>query len=375
MKKHYLDYAAATPVDERVIEAMTPYFNQNFYNPSAIYLPSVQIKQQYKNFKTIIANYIGAKADQLIMTAGATEAINLAFSGHQSVIVSAIDHPSAIKIAQSKTNYSISNIDANGITEIDDLISKITDETSLISISLVSSDLGTIQPIRQLAEKLKKINLDRQLINKKPILLHCDAAQGLGYLNINVARLGADLITISGAKIYAPKQIGALWVKPGIKIKPIIIGGGQEMGMRGGTENVAFVAGFAKAIELIKRHFKPAIAKKRDKLQLLLTELENVTVLANHKKRLPNFLVISFNDIDAERIIYRLEEKGVFVATGSACAANYQTGSLALKSLEISDACQNGSIRITLSMKSEIEKVAKIIKQEVLLERNRCVDN
>lgn len=375
----YLDYAAATPVDQRVVTAMSPYFSEKFFNPSAPYLPALKVRADYQAAKATIAQAIGAKADQLIMTAGATESLNLAFAGAQSVVISGLEHPAVLKLAQSKPHHAIAKITASGLVDIDDLISKITDQTDLISVSLVSSDLGTIQPISKLAAEIRKLR-DRRLAsgNQRPLLLHCDASQGLGYLPVNVARLGVDLLTLSGAKIYGPKQIGCLWIKPGVKLQPLVLGGGQEMNLRSGTENVPLVIGFAKAVDLLRKFKTKEVANLRDRLEAgLLAQIPDMLVLGSPKKRLANYLVVSFKNIEAERLIYRLEARGVYVSTGSACSANRGSGSQALVNLGLTEAERLASLRISLGQLTtpeQIDYATQVIAEEVLAERKWAND-
>ncbi len=379
MKQVYLDYAAATPVDERVMRAMKPYFSSDFFNPSAPYLPAVNVKRAYLAAKSQIARAIGTKADNLIMTAGATEAINLAFNGREDVVISGIEHPAVVKVAQSKKSCQISKVGTDGIVDLDDLLSRIADQTELVALSLVSSDLGTIQPVSKLAQAIKQINNHRleRGISKK-LLLFVDASQALGSIKLNLGRLGADLVVISAAKIYGPKQTAALWVNPGTEIEPLIIGGGQELGLRAGTENVPFVIGMAEAIRLLDKNYNQQISKLRDQLQAyLLEKLPFARVIGNQKKRLPNYLVISLGQIEAERLIYRLEECSIYVSTGAACSANSQTDSLALTSIGLPKTERDSSLRISLGRGNDQEQIdyaKKIIVEQVLAEKERIDD-
>ena len=372
----YLDWAAATPVDKRVLATMLPYFSERFFNPSASYLPAVQIRHDFDKAKTKIANLIGAKADQLVMTAGATESINLAFSIATNLIYSGIEHPSVQNVAQLKSSVQVAPVTSQGLVDLIRLQQLITDQTDFISICLVSSDLGTIQPLSEIASLIKKVRIERfEAGNLTPLIFHSDASQGMGYLKINPSRLGLDLLTISAATIGGPKQVGALWVRPGLTLKPNIIGGGQENGLRGGTENVAGVMGFAKAAELVAPGISKSVAKQRDHLQAMLVEgLGQLTILGHHKKRLPNYLVVSFENIEAERLIFRLEKLGVYVSTGAACSANAGRGSLALSSLGLTAAVQAGSLRITLGhdmSNDDLEYAGQMIINEVKLEQKR----
>ncbi len=371
----YLDHAAATPMKDKVWRAMKPYFSEKFFNPSAPYLPAVEVRADYLTAKSVIAKKIGVKADSLIMTAGATESINLAFSSANNVLISGVEHPAVQAVAQSKSSMQIIPVNSDGLVDVKKIAELITDETDLISVSLAGSDLGTIQPVAEIGRLVKEINLKRQLAgNKTPLLFHSDASQALGYLEVNPARLGLDLLTISATKIGGPKQVGALWAQSAVKLSPILIGGGQELGFRGGTENVAGVIGFAQAVKSLNYGESSKVAKLRNQLESKLLELDDIKVLGHPKKRLPNYLTVTFSNIEAERLIYRLEDKGVLVSTGAACAANRGAGSLALKSIGLTEKEQLASLRLTLgemTSKEEVAQAGQIIVNEVKLERER----
>lgn len=371
----YLDHASATPMKPSVVSAMLPYLSDVFYNPSAPYLPAVEVRQAYESAKSQIAQVLGAKADQLIMTAGATESINLAFAGAERVLISGIEHPAVQAVALAKKSCQILPVTSRGLLDLETVAEFLDDEVDLVSLSLVSSDLGTIQPVAELARLIKEVNLRRRLAGKdKMILLHCDASQALNYLEVNPARLGVDLLTISASKIGGPKQVGALWVRPGVVLKPVLLGGGQEMGLRGGTENVAGVIGFAEACKLLSKGKGREIVKLRDRLEKDLLEIEGLKIIGHSKKRLPNYLVFSIDGLEADRLIYRLEAQGVLLSTGASCSANRGKASLALKSIGLSESEQNASLRLSLgelNALEDIEKAGQIIKNEVKLERER----
>lgn len=372
----YLDHAAATPMSHRVVETMLLYFTERFYNPSAPYWPAVEVRQEYERAKAQIGKLIGVKSDQLIITAGATESINLALAGRKSILISGVEHPSVVKAAQASGQVKIAPVTSQGIVEVDGLTDLIDDQTELVSVCLASSDLGTIQPLRLIAETIKQKRLDRlQQGNQTPLLFHSDASQGLAFLDFNAARSGVDLLTISAAKLGGPKQVAALWVRPGVKLQPLITGGGQEMGLRSGTENVAGVIGFAAAVREITTGQGKMVAKLRDHFeQTLSAELPFVRFLGSRKKRLPNYSVFTTSNLEAERLIYRLEKRGVFVSTGAACAASRGQGSLALKSIGLTEAEQAASLRITLGVKlnqDDIDYAVKVMAEEIKLEKER----
>lgn len=429
----YLDHAAATPVDDRVLGAMMPYFAEKFFNPSAAYLPAKEVASDYEAARAKIAHAIGAKSSDLVITAGATEANNLAFtcvehdlgwhdleqhhlerhvsgrhdlghydleqhdlgwhdlgrhdlgrhdSGHYDsehrnttnrILYLATEHDSVRKVAERCGGQAIEVL-PSGLVDLQDLRHKLTDETELISISLVNNELGTIQPLAEIAALLRETKIDRMKRGiKRQLLLHSDASQALNLLDINVARLGVDLLTLNSAKIYGPKGVGALYVSHEAKLHPLTVGGGQEKGLRSGTENVPGVVGFAQATELAKEHISSNRKKYADWRKVLLAELQGYELI-NKKHTLDNFIVVCYNGIDAERLVFLLEEQGVYVATGAACAASKGVRSHVLAAIGLSDEQIAGSLRITFgetNSKDQLHEAARIINEAVRVERMR----
>lgn len=375
----YLDHAAATPLDPKVLTVMEPYFSDAFYNPSSPYSPAVAVRRHYENAKHTLAQAIGAKPDELVITAGATESINLAFGSVTGHVVTANIEHHAVLAAAGLHDHTIIASDGRGFVSADSVKQAITDQTQLVSIALANNELGTIQPIRDIAGVIKnerEARLERG--DMTPIYLHTDASQGVGQIDINVARLGIDMLTLNAAKIYGPKQVGLLWAAPRVRITPQIVGGGQEHGLRSGTENVAGTIGFAKALSLASEHrnFESSrLAELRDQLQTALTTAFPEAVVSGHPKhRLSGHLHISFPGIDAERIVFALENRKVLVATGSACAANKGTRSHVLTAIGLSPEIADGSLRLTLghlSTKENTVKAAHIIVEEITREYAR----
>lgn len=375
----YLDHAAATPVDPKVLAAMQPFFSDSFYNPSAPYAPAVAVRREYEAAKQTIARTIGAKGDDLVITAGATESINLAFAsfdGH--IVTSNIEHHAVLAAAKTH-EHTLVHADARGVVSSDAIKAAILPTTQLVSVALANNELGTIQPLRDIAEVVR---LERETRLAKgdhtPIYLHSDASQGVGQLDANVARLGVDLLTLNAAKVYGPKQVGLLWAAPSVALQPSIVGGGQERGLRSGTENVAGTIGFARAMELAYEHRKfesERLMKLRDYLQHELITAFPEAVLSGHlKHRLAGHLHISFPHLDAERVLFALENRGVLVATGSACAANKGTRSHVLTAIGLAPEVADGSLRITLGHLSNEENIAtaaRYIIEEVQKEYDR----
>lgn len=369
MKQIYLDYAAATPVDARVLSAMQPYFTEKFYNPSASYLPAKHIREEYEARKAVLANSIGAKSPDLVITAGATESINLAFTvlrNYQAThcLILETEHAAVRESAKNlASDYEKIKVDHSGLIDLEDLRSKIKDNTVLVSVALANNELGTIQPLSEISRILQEVREQRlKSKNLTPIYLHSDASQAMNLIDLSVARLGVDLLTINAAKVYGPKGIGALYVARGIKLSPITFGGGQEMGLRSGTENVPSLVGFSVASELAKKH----LVSSRKQYQVLAKTFREIIEqkskitplwLGNPKHQLVNFIPVCFDGLDAERLIFKLEDRGIYVSTGAACAASKGQKSHVLSAIGLSDSEIAGSLRITLGKDTTLDDI------------------
>ena len=376
----YLDHAAATPVSRKVLQAMEPYFTAEFFNPSAAYLPAKKVAAEYEAAKNTIAHAIGAKGTDIVITGGATEANNLAFTavaqhnhGKGEVLYLETEHDSVRAVAQQYNGAAVKVL-PSGLINLEDLKAKITDNTTLISVSLANNELGTIQPLAEIGSLVREIRIDRLKRGIKiPIYLHSDASQALNLLDISVARLGVDMLTLNAAKVYGPKGVGVLYVAHDVKLSPLTMGGGQEKGLRAGTENVPGVIGFAIAIKEAKEHLNGNRKKYKSFKQILLSELQGYELI-NKKHTLDNFVVLCYNGMDAERLIYLLEEKEIYVATGAACAASKGQKSHVLTAIGLSDSQIAGSLRLTLgetNTEKQIHEAARIINEVVTTERER----
>ena len=375
----YLDYAAATPLDERVLHVMQPYFMDEFYNPSSPYAPALAVRQAYEVAKDSIAQAIGGRGTELVITAGATESINLAFAGVTGhVIVSSIEHH-AVLAAAKRFDCSVVAVDARGRVDPAAIAAAIRPDTERVSVALANNEIGTIQPLRDVAAVIERERQARRARGEtRAIYLHTDASQGLGLLDVHTSRLGVDMLTINAGKVYGPKQVGALWAASHVALQPIVVGGGQERGLRSGTENVAGTIGFAEALRLANKKRQGEVERLRairDTFRDTLTERFPEAVVSGHPKhQLPNFLHISFPGIDAERVLFALEMQGVLVATGSACAANKGTRSHVLEAIGLAPEIADGSLRITLGRHSTDEQckdAAAIISEVVSGEYTR----
>ncbi|UTX51551.1 cysteine desulfurase [Candidatus Saccharibacteria bacterium TM7i] len=376
----YLDYAAATPVDPKVHAAMLPFFSDMFYNPSAPYSPALEVRRIYEDAKNQIAHAIGGRGDDIVVTAGATESIALAFGSVDGHVVTAnIEHHAVLAAAAHKTEATLVAANEKGLVSAESVRAAIRPDTQLVSIALANNELGTIQPLRDIAEVVKKERMRRlDAGDHTPIYLHSDASQGVGQIDVNVARLGVDMLTLNASKAYGPKQVGILWAAPMVQVRPLVFGGGQERGLRSGTENVPGVVGFAVAMQRATKHRKSEterLAKLRNTMQRALTEAFPEAIISGHEKsRLAGHLHISFPNLDAERVLFSLESKGVLVATGSACAANKGTRSHVLTAIGLAPEVADGSLRITLgklSTDETITRATELIIETVQAEYNR----
>ena len=381
-KEIYLDYAAATPLSKKALSAMTPYYSDKFYNPGSPYLPAKFVRDDYELRKSTLAHAIGAKSDDLIITSGATESNNLALttvSESGKILYSATEHDS-VRIPAKAHNGAEIKVRKDGTLDLADLREKLDDETELISVALVNNELGTIQPLSEIAELVKSERLRRKLNGStRPLFLMSDASQALNLLEISVGHLGVDLLTFNSAKIYGPKGIGALYHSRQTKLHPLILGGGQEQNFRSGTENVPALIGFSIAAQEAKSHLASSrknFQRLKQIFQKTLTDFSEIEplFLGNPKKQLANFSPVSFPGLDAERLIYLLESAHVYVSTGAACAASKGEKSHVLKACGFSDSEIQGSLRITFgkdNAEDDVILAAKKIATAVNSERVR----
>lgn len=359
----FLDYASATPLSEAAKQAMRPYESDQFFNPSSPYLSAKRVREAYEAAKNRLAHLIGAKGDDLVITSGATEANSLAFSvlktTRAKILTLPTEHDSILENCK-KYDYEFIKVDRSGLIDLEDFKRKLTGNVALVSISLANNELGTIQPLSTIAEYIRK-ERDRRLgeQNSLPLYFHSDASQALGLIPLSVARLGVDLLTLNSAKVYGPKGVGALYLSHLVRLTPIQSGGGQERGLRAGTENVPGLMGFLAAAEEAKKH-QSAARKHYEKLvETLKNELKNSPVeplyLGSRKHQLANFCPVAFPGIDAERIIYLLETDEIYLSTGAACAASKGEKSHVLKAIGLTSEEIMGSLRISLGLQNTVE--------------------
>ena len=361
MKKIYLDYAATTPVDPRVLEAMMPYFCDNFGNTMSLHSFGQKARMALDESRKTVANFIGAKPEEIIFTSSATESNNFALKGiafanekkGNHIIISAIEHACIMESAKwlGGRGFKITYVpvDRFGVVNVDDVSKAITKETILISVMHVNNELGSIQPIAEIG----------QIAKENDIYFHSDCAQSLGKIPVNVNDLNVDLLTASGHKIYGPKGIGILFVKRGVKIEPLLNGGGQELGLRSSTSNVAGAVGFAKALELFNQEEKTA--ELREYLCSGVLSIPG-SRLNSPKTGVPGILNFSFSGVEGEAITMRLDMDGIAVSTGSACSSSKLTASHVLLATGMKPEEAHGSLRVSIGRWTTKEDIDYFIK-------------
>lgn len=377
--KIYLDYSATTPVINEVFEAMRPYFMEIFGNSSSIHKFGQEARVAVDKSRKICAQFFNCQTSEIIFTSGATEANNLALKGtvrtvlisgqkqiaKPEIIISPIEHHSIIDTARAMQKDGIIvkyvPVDNSGRVIVGELESLITPSTVLVSIMYANNEIGTIQPIEEIAKVISNIKKNSKKSNGVYPLFHTDAVQAVEYLNCDVKELGVDMLTMSAHKIYGPKGVGLLYVKKGTPIARIQDGGAQESAMRAGTTNVAGIVGLGKALEMVKLADKSNILKLRDKLIDGVLKIEKSKLNGSREFRLPNNANFSFEGAEGEGIVVSLDLEGFATSTGSACAAEGLEPSHVLKAIGLSDLDAHASLRITLGRQTTEEEINKIM--------------
>ena len=366
MKGAYLDNASATPVRKEVLEAMLPYFSEQFGNPSNVYDLGTKVKAAMEAARTNVATLIGADPAQIIFTSSGAEANNLALKGvafarqkkGKHIIVSSIEHHSVLNSARFLERLDFEAtflpVDKNGLVEPERLAKVIRPETILVSIMHANTEIGTIEPISELAA----------ICREKDVVFHTDAVASAGNTPIDINKLNVDLLSLSGASLGAPKGVGALYFNKKVRLMPLIHGGIQEKGRRAGTENVPGIIGFGRAAELAQKELPQKmdhVRKLRDQLvDGILNKVEKVTYTGHPQKRLPGHASFCFEAIEGEALIFMLAHNGIYTNTGSACASKALKTSPVLGAIGIRADLAQGSTVFTIdrsNTESEIDYV------------------
>jgi cysteine desulfurase len=370
-KEIYFDNSATTPVLKEVVDEMIPYFLEKYGNAGSMHNKGLEALKAVYNSRKKIADLLNCDAKEIIFTASGTEANNLAILGYarknknkgNHIIISTIEHPSVKEtaLALEKEGFKISfvNVDEFGLVKLDELKKLICKETILVSIIYANNEIGVIQDVKEIAD----------LCHEKNIIFHTDACQAVEYLDVNVKRLNVSMMTLNGSKINGPKGIGVLFVKKGINLEPIILGGGQENNLRSGTENIPMIVGFSKALEISQRDKEKNynhVKKLSLKLKEELLKIPNTKLNGSWENRLPNNVNISFLNVEGESIILMLNEEKIFVSTGSACSSKSLEPSHVLLALGMKHELAHSSIRFSLNWfntEFEVDFVIKKVKE------------
>jgi len=368
MKTVYMDHSATTPVREEVAEAMLPYFADTFGNASSIHTFGQKARNALEKARKNIANILGADPKEIIFTSGGTESDNYAIKGiaysrrgiEKHIVTSSIEHSAILNCCQhlEQEGYEVTYlpVDEHCMVNPDEVERAIRPETILVSVMLANAEVGTIQPIKEIGK----------ITRKRGILFHTDAVQAVGKIPVRIDALNVDLLSISGHKIYGPKGIGALYVRRGTPIVPLMYGGHHEMGYRPGTENLAAIAGLAKALELAE-HEREAFYKRMNNLHSMLEKgivdrVEHVEINGHPEKRLPNILNTSFKYIDGEALLLSLDMKGIAVSTGSACSSVSEEISHVLTAMNVPADVGRGTIRFSLGRLNDKDDISYVLE-------------
>ena len=361
-----MDHAATTPVCEESIKAMLPYFRELFGNASSLHSFGQEAKDALEESRRIIAKSINAKPEEIIFTSGGTESDNMAikeiaFSSKNKnhIITSAIEHHAVLHTCEflEKQGFKVTYlpVDRYGLVNPADVEKAITSKTALVSIMHANNEIGTIEPITEIGKICKR----------HKVYFHTDAVQTFGKVPINVKKMCIDLLSASSHKLYGPKGVGFLYIKKGTKISPLIHGGGHEQGMRSGTENVAGIVGFAKAVQIAIKNMRKEIKEEtrlRDKLISGVLKIPNTRLNGHPTKRLAGNANFSFNGIEGESLVMHLDMKGIAASTGSACSTHSLKPSHVLTAIGLTPMQAHGSLRLTLGRENSEEDINYILR-------------
>ena len=371
----YLDNAASTAVHPEVVKEMMPYFDTQYGNPSSIHQFGRKAKNAIEKARKQVATLIGAEPNEILFTSGGTESNNTILDGvltsnsepyPEHIITSSIEHEAVLQPCKEFENVGIKitylPVDEHGIVNPDEITNSINSHTVLVSIMFANNEVGTIQPIKEISEICKKYQIP----------LHTDAVQAVGKIPINVKDLGVDALSISSHKINGPKGIGALFIKKGLMVTPQILGGGQENGMRSGTENVASIVGFGKACEIAKERLNRNISHFQTLhssiLSKIVKEISHVKLNGHPEKRIFNNVHLTFMGVNGEDLIIKLDEHGIAASTGSACSVHTQKASHVLKAMGFNHEQITGSLRLSfgyMNTLDEIDQTVEVLKKVV----------
>ncbi len=380
MKEVYLDNAATTKTDPRVVEAMLPYFSEHYGNPSSMYKIGHESKMVIDEARERIAKILGGvRPDEIIFTSGGTESDNLAVLGSarkhgpqsggkmKHIITTQIEHHAVLhpceKLEKEGFEVTYLPVDRYGMVNPEDVKNALREDTVLVSVMYANNEIGTVEPISEIAEVIKKFRKDKK--TSFPYF-HTDACQAAGYLDLDIKKLGVDMLTLNGSKVYGPKGIGILYIANHVRIEPLVYGGGQEKNLRSGTENIAGIVGLAKALEIAeeeKKEESERVKKLADKLKDGILKSIPKTFLNGHpEKRLPNNVNITILDIEGEALILHLDNYGIYTSTGSACTSASLDPSHVILAIGLPYEAAHGSLRFALGRYTTEEDIDYVLE-------------
>jgi len=373
MKKVYMDYAGTTPVDPRVLRVMKPYFLKYYGNSMSFHSWGLKAKEALEKSRGKVAKLMNAEPKEVVFTGSATESNNFALKGiafankerGRHIIVSVIEHHCVLDSAEwlKKQGFEISYlpVDSKGFADLNKLESSIRKDTILVSIMHANNEIGTIEPIEEIGK----------ICREKEVYFHTDAAQSLGKIPIDVKKMNIDLLTINAHKVYGPKGVGALYIKKGVKIEPLLHGGGHEFGLRSSTVNVAGIVGFGKVAEIQKKEMNSDAKKQiklRDRLIKEILNIEDSHLNGHPTRRLPNNTNFWFAFIEGESLMMQLDMKGIAASTGSACSSESLKPSHVLLAIGLKPEEAHGSLRLTIgkyTKKDEVNYVLEVLPKVI----------
>lgn len=379
MRNVYLDNAATTPLDPRVLEAMLPYLKEDYGNPSSFHSVGKIAKDALDAARERMAAILHVRADELLFTSGGTDSDNLAILGYaranavngKHIVVTAFEHHAVLEAAihlEKKEGFEVTYLkpDHDGMISAEQVMAAIRPDTILVSVMYANNEIGTIQPISEIGNAIQKYRANGTKVpGKSSPVFHTDACQATGFLDLDVEKLHVDMMTFNGSKMYGPKGVGALYVHRGIKLQPLQFGGSQERGIRPGTENVAAIIGMAKALELAqagREQESQRLIVLRDMLINGIRErIAKVRLNGHPTKRLPNNVNISFMDIEGEALILYLDAAGISVSTGSACTSTTLDPSHVILALGLPYEVAHGSVRFSLGHATTAEDIVYVL--------------
>ena len=363
----YLDASASTPVDQEVVNSMKQYFNIEYGNAGSMHSKGLQASKILNESRSRVAQILNCKAEEVIFTASGTESINLALKGsveklqHKGnhIVTTKIEHHAVLDTLEylETKGFKVTYVDVerNGIVNPEKIAEVITDKTILVSVMYVNNEIGTIQPIKEISE----------ITREHKVLLHTDACQAPNSESLDVEKLGVDLLSLNGSKMYGPKGVGCLYRKQRVKLAPLIHGGGQEFKLRSGTENMPAIVGFTKALELAQKNkseYKEKLTKLRNKLIDGLLKIDLSILNGDLEKRVPNNVNITFLNVEGEAILLKLDEQNICASSGSACTSKSLDPSHVILALSRPYEVAHGSIRFTLTKNTTEAGIDKVIE-------------